>query len=435
MSDDWEDESIGEELEYGSDSNDEENEYEDDYFVEPDFEPEPIILSPIIKKEENRNMNGNAYNSSKPILNSNTQAATNNTTLSVNEEYSMDFSVVDGNETGYSDDGFETTGNNTTLFKSTKDNGTIAVMPSTGNNQASVNTANISSLVTTNSADSARVVPTQTYQTISNTQPPIHTSTAMPQAIQNVAAISTMSIQALEAEAAVEQMSREVIKLRNQHRQILQQRRAAIDNKKARAEERRLKYKEELVGFEKQIQELNLVKTTLEEKIDFINLENQHLNNSKVTLNENISRLNKIITEQKETIENAESTNKELKSLNECQHNEWKQKEQTWNVEKEELLLSMKKQQIRLDIAMKSVEVSEQRLNKERECLPEFFQKRVDSECERLKELQALAEKKEISLKLQEENQKSSFEHMRTELFEEIHKTRNDMLFGMEQQR
>ena len=117
------------------------------------------------------------------------------------DEYSMDFSEIIPDNSYYNDK-FEEESTNSRILG--------------GNNKFRQRTPSKPTLLPVNEE------PKQAYQNNKPSEPVVQ-SNMLPNALPSV------SVQALKAEVAIEELSKEVIKLRNQHRSILHERRTVIE--------------------------------------------------------------------------------------------------------------------------------------------------------------------------------------------------------------
>lgn len=176
------------------------------------------------------------------------------------------------------------------------------------------------------------------------------------------------SMQALQAEVALDELSKEVVRLRNEQKNALKERRAQAKIKKERANLRRVEYQAELstqrdtatrLQQENTRLTLQLRDTTLqltgmcEEK----QLVDQLLLKSEVRLSETVSRLD----EQTRAGAALEATLQQVR--------------EGWRADKDKLQEENTRANLFISVLQKNAELNEERLAKDRERLPEYHQR------------------------------------------------------------
>jgi len=233
----------------------------------------------------------------------------------------------------------------------------------------------------------------------------------------NVLSLQTQSIQ---AEIALDEIGKEVLKLRNQQRVMLRERREIAKEKKQRAEERRLKYTEELKRYSIRVNDAEAEISLLKDKITYLTKQNDFIEASKSELTATIDKLNEIIISSTNKMKDMDNTIQEYKLENSNLKQEYNIKENEWNQEKLSLKDIIHTHELSINVLNKSMEANEARLAKERENLPEFHKKLVDEQLSRIQQFEAQLLEKEGAIKAEETRKILQNEQLRKNLMDEI---------------
>lgn len=445
---DIDEESIGEDLEF----DDEESHDEFGQSFEP-YTSEANVISPINKsyKIEKETIKSAAVPFA-PLLTSNPSSQSlDKSTL---DDYSMDFSEA-ANETNYSED-FDTdaaTAVSTSSVASTRpstqrlsvqfknndkeENGSDASGGAYGSNKDINDNSN------TYKHTPGHAYGQQYHQPYGQQQPnyfqpplpPTSNSSYPPPVPIPIQQVPAMSIQALQAEVAVEQLSKEVIKLRNQHRNVLRQRREIVESKKSRAEDRRAKYNLELQELRDGLTSSQAANAELQQQIVSLNGEVARLIENRDVIQASVGRLERTINTQNDTCSHLQAEVQQLEQQKMDRAAELTEKQDQWRLQAEAYLLTIEKLKLHNDVAAKSIQASEARISKERENLPVFHQKRLDEEVARLQALQEAMADKETRLRADEESKMNQLEKLREDLLAEVNASRMQMQRNIDDQK
>lgn len=233
----------------------------------------------------------------------------------------------------------------------------------------------------------------------------------------NILSLQTQSIQ---AEIALDEIGKEVLKLRNQQRVMLRERREVAKEKKQRAEERRLKYAEELKRYSIRVNDAEAEVSLLKDRITYLTKQNDFIEASKSELTATINKLNEIIVASTNKMKDMDNIIEEYKSENSSLKLEYNIKENEWNQEKMSLKDTIHTNELSLGALNKAMEANELRLAKERENLPEFHKKLVDEQLSRIQQFEAQLLEKEGAMRAEETRKLLQNEQMRKSLMEEF---------------
>ncbi len=232
--------------------------------------------------------------------------------------------------------------------------------------------------------------------------------------------ILSLQSQSIQAEIALDEIGKEVLKLRNQQRVMLRERREVAKEKKQRAEERRLKYAEELKRYSIRVNDAEAEVSLLKDKITYLTKQNDFIEASKSELTATIDKLNEIIVASTNKMKNMDNTIEEYKLENSSLKQEFNIKENEWNQEKISLKDAIHTNELSINVLNKAMEANELRLAKERENLPEFHKKLVDEQLSRIQQFEAQLLEKEGAIKAEETRKMLQNEQLRKNLMEEF---------------
>lgn len=173
--------------------------------------------------------------------------------------------------------------------------------------------------------------------------------------------LPSLAIQSLEAENAMEKLSKEIVYLRNQQRIALKNRRVEALAKKRRAEERRKKHQEDLTTAHQEVTTLQLEKRTLEDKVRVLELSLLSAEESKTLISGTLDANKEVLLEQKQAIEKLQAqltSGEELLSEREA---EWNKKEVDLIAQNETMRVALVKAELHVAVLVKSNEAAEER--------------------------------------------------------------------------
>lgn len=251
--------------------------------------------------------------------------------------------------------------------------------------------------------------------------------------IKNI--IPNPSIQSIQAELALEDIGKEVIRLRNQQREVLNLRRKQTVEKKARAEARRAQYVQELEKYQSELGISEAENKKL--KNDILAAESSLVAavEAKELFQASMNRCDNTITAQRVEIQTLSSQLKSVeKELEQCKQI-LSEKESRWKTEREQLLEKNNQQRMLLDVLKGSQEAMENRMTKERETLPQMHQRLLDDRMTRVLALEAELKHKEGVLRADEQARVARMEQMRKEVLEEASRTRQHLTVELAEER
>jgi hypothetical protein len=171
----------------------------------------------------------------------------------------------------------------------------------------------------------------------------------------------SLAAQSLEAESAMEKLSKEIVYLRNQQRLALKDRREEARNKKLRAEERRKQHNKQLEDATLQVTTLQIEKKNLEEKVGIIETTLMGAEEARALLTSALDANKVVLESQKQELQASQEQVTRGEEL-------LAQKEAVWAKERAELVEKLEAQRTRLvsaelhvSLMAKSNEAAEER--------------------------------------------------------------------------
>jgi hypothetical protein len=244
--------------------------------------------------------------------------------------------------------------------------------------------------------------------------------------VSNVSRLpTTMGQQSLQAEIVLDEISKEVMQLRNLQREQLKERHSLAKERKARAEERRLIYNQRL-------QEATDMKNNfIKEKDEYINnihiLENQI---KSITLSKDVvfTSLHAIEDDNEKLRNTINILTNDIKKLNDENiklEKKYINDKNNWDIKEATLLAETRKATLLQDAVQKSIEANEKRFLKERENLPEYQAKALKEQQERLTLYEIDLKSQQGILRALETQKIADIEQMRKEAKIEINQLRD----------
>jgi len=173
--------------------------------------------------------------------------------------------------------------------------------------------------------------------------------------------LSGLDMQSLQAELALDELSKEVVRLRNQQREIVRNRKIKAREKKIRAEERRLRYLSELKAQESAVIELRSKLSACEDTVAALQAEVLSLQDRNLVLQTALDTSQHTIQNQRREIESAEEALKESHRTHEAAILELRERGDTLSREKSELAQQLARKNMMLEVIHSSIDASEDR--------------------------------------------------------------------------
>ena len=237
--------------------------------------------------------------------------------------------------------------------------------------------------------------------------------------------LPSLQQQSLQTEMVLEDISKEIISMRNMQRQQLKERQAAAKEKRSRAEERRRAYEQRLQEAEDTRIKALAAEQSHAVQIKALESQIKSISESKEVV---LSSLHAIEGDAEKLRNNLTGVNKELRKAVEennaltlkftTARSEWGDKEAVLQAE-------VKKYTMLQATVQRSIEASEARFAKERETLPAYQAQALKEQQDRLQMLEGMLNEREGSLRQQEAYKLAAVETMRKEAREELIRMRS----------
>jgi hypothetical protein len=179
--------------------------------------------------------------------------------------------------------------------------------------------------------------------------------------------LPSLHIQSLQTELALEEISKEVLRLRNQQRIVLKERKIIAEEKKSRALQRRKEYEDNIKYKTLKIEELEVLNSILKEKNESLQKQLIWNDNSKNALQDSINLLNDQILSLTTRLHDTENARNIARSEYIILQESLKAAESTWLHEKKELIDAKSKAEMMLDVVQKNNNDIETKFYKERD--------------------------------------------------------------------
>ena len=231
--------------------------------------------------------------------------------------------------------------------------------------------------------------------------------------------------QSMQAEIVLDEISKEVMQMRNMQRDQLRERHAMAKERKARADERRAVYEtklreaeeikvnaenektkhaEQIASLEKQISSITMSKEVVISSMHAIEEDTDRLRSSLASVNKELHKTH----EENSTLEAAYFAAKEK-----------------WALRETGLVTEVKKATLLQEAVQRSIEASEARFQKEREKLPEYQKQALAEQRERLVVFEAQLHEQEGALRALEARKLADIDALRNEARQELAKQRD----------
>jgi len=237
--------------------------------------------------------------------------------------------------------------------------------------------------------------------------------------------LPSLQQQSLQTEMVLEDISKEIIAMRNMQRQQLKERQAAAKEKRARAEERRRAYEQRLQEAEDTRVQALAAEQTHAMQVKALESQIRSLTESKDVV---ISSLHAIEGDAEKLRNNLAAVNKELRKAveeNNALSLKFNTSRSDWGDREATLQAEVKKYSMLQATVQRSIEASEARFAKERENLPAYQAQALKEQQDRLQMLEGMLNEREGALRQQEAYKLAAVENMRKESREELIRMRS----------
>ena len=228
----------------------------------------------------------------------------------------------------------------------------------------------------------------------------------------------------LQAEVVLDEISKEVVRLRNQQRLVIQERRRVISEKKSRAERRRKEYEDTLAANEVKVKEAQRAQSLAENNAKELERQISHLQDDKAVVRQAVQVLEGEVESMRGSVrELTESLKKAHESRDEAERDLKKQKH-IWLEEKAQLEAEIKKHEMMEDSIQQRIEANEARLEKERMKLPAHQERTLKEREEKLADMERDLIDREGALKVTEDVKLTGIEQQRKDMMSDINRFR-----------
>ena len=231
--------------------------------------------------------------------------------------------------------------------------------------------------------------------------------------------LPSLQQQSLQTEMVLEDISKEIIAMRNMQRQQLKERQLAAKEKRARAEERRRAYEQRLQEAEDTRVQALAAEQAHSMQVKALESQIKSLSESKDVV---IESLHAIEGDADKLRSNMAAVNKELRKAveeNNALTLKFNTSRSEWGDREAALQAEVKKFTMLQATVQRSIEVSEARFSKERESLPAYQAQALKEQQDRLQMLEGMLNEREGALRQQEAYKLGAVETMRREAREE----------------
>jgi hypothetical protein len=178
---------------------------------------------------------------------------------------------------------------------------------------------------------------------------------------ESLSVLPSMEIEALQAELALQKLSREIVFLRNQQRESIHQRRAEVMEKKKRADNRRKSYTEELAKSRESESQLRLEVDRLTSANLTLTLAAKNIEESKQLSDEKLNDSLATLSTQRNDITALRSRVSEMEATAAAAEEDFAGREAVWQQEKVELEKQRMSLQNEVAMLCKNMEAAEKR--------------------------------------------------------------------------
>ena len=220
-------------------------------------------------------------------------------------------------------------------------------------------------------------------------------------------------ILSLQAEALMDELSKEVVRLRNEQRLVLKQRRAQAKLKKERADARRAEHIRQLNQQKELTLGLELERETLRAALREASLRCSCLEEEKGSAERAMGVMESQLEGKSAELQKLRTEVDSLSSTLLSERNKW-------SGERKRLSDELTRLRLTTEVVQATAALNEERLRKDRENLPEYFRKRLEDETKVLKEKERLLDERLATLKVEEERRIQMIENLRREVVKEL---------------
>ena len=242
----------------------------------------------------------------------------------------------------------------------------------------------------------------------------------VPQAIQ----LPSVAMIPLQAEIALEQISKEVVRLRNQQRNLLHERRQVAREKKERAESRRAQYQLELRDLKAKIAQKETECMDYQEKMESLQRSlNSAISSKDIVVSDMEMKENEIAEFKAKMIRMQTEIEQHQIDFKTAKH-EWDRREEEWQQQQNALQLELTRSEMLASVVQQSLETNEARLAKERDRLPEEHRKLLDEQAARNKALEGALLEREGILRVEEARRSAVLDQRAKDIAEDMARQR-----------
>jgi hypothetical protein len=239
--------------------------------------------------------------------------------------------------------------------------------------------------------------------------------------------LPSLSTQSLQAELAIDEISKEVIRLRNKQKALLKERQAMAKEKKLRAEQRRQQYLNTLNEHNKQLQQAEAETETLKSEQQLLQSQFNRVSSNRDTLEQQLlveQQTNKELLQSIQELRAVIATrNNEVAALKtEVQHIK-----DLRTADTRELQSQVARAELMVSVLQRSTEANEERLRRERDQLPEYHQHVLDEELRRINLLEVSILERDGICKAEESRRMAAIDKMRSDVLTETERARSNL--------
>jgi hypothetical protein len=239
--------------------------------------------------------------------------------------------------------------------------------------------------------------------------------------------LPSLSTQSLQAELAIDEISKEVIRLRNKQKALLKERQAMAKEKKLRAEQRRQQYLNTLNEHNKQLQQAEAETETLKSEQQLLQSQFNRVSSNRDTLEQQLLVEQQTNKELLQSIQELRaviaSRNNEVAALKtEVQHIK-----DLRTADTRELQSQVTRAELMVSVLQRSTEANEERLRRERDQLPEYHQHVLDEELRRINLLEVSIQERDGICKAEESRRMAAIDKMRSDVLAETERARSNL--------
>lgn len=228
------------------------------------------------------------------------------------------------------------------------------------------------------------------------------------------------STEGLQAEVMLDEISREVVRLRNQQRAVLQERRDVARDKKVRADERRAQYEAELKRYSSAAASADAENRELAGKLRESEKRLEAMSKSSILVSDTnkmyegeMRRLESLVGSLSSEVDEGRKLLRESRQLLDSSRQEWLH-------ERASLQAEVEKSSMLAVSVQKSIESSESRIAAEKMQLPQHQQKAYDDAMARLGDQESALKDREFAIAAEETRRTASLDATKKEVMEQI---------------